>query len=443
MTSALLAQALARHRNCEFVDTIDLLGSCLLQEESLADDLRHAGFGSYEQLRQWIPEYPSRALLEQEVHQAEAPAPSAGRLIMRLIHLLLGKTIRSWARRILGSTPSSDPSNNFTPEAQAVWSLATELSIGEMTAADLLEALSVGPGTHRWYIGTDRRLLAAIARTNAGRVRLADRIVLTLDWPSKLIRRVAAMLWKPRQMSPLVVVGRALWSVAAFFWLTVKLVLGTAGWLAVAGLLLCSLPFVLVLRELVALATSTKIRTLNPLLRLGGSVEVTAPSTATRIAVAVLLPRLLGFLVGVAGTIPLTYALLTTGRRPVPNMMSRPELLARESGGFPEGPILLLIEATLVHGHLAGYFFLGMLGLLFLTLPTAREAELAWVHLRYGVGAKPFAGRLLWPLRMTSTLFESVERLFFWGVGPVYAAAGLVPIVLGLLLSSALARLFV
>ncbi len=440
MTLDATARTLARHRGVDHVDTLDLLGACLAHHSTLDEQLHAAGFGGYSQLRTWVPEYPPRREARFPQREHEAPAHNLGRFAMRLLHGFLGKTIRSWIGQRRRAAASSER-EDFTAEANAVWELATELRHGDVRPEDLLEALSVGPGTHRWYVGTDRRLLAAIARSTAGRLRIADRIVLGLDMPARLIRRGASALWRKRRWSVGVVVGRLLWSTIAVFWLIIRLVLGAAGWLAAAGILLCSLPFALVIRQGVATATRTRIRTLNPLLRLGGSVEVTAPARASRVTSAVLLPRALNFMVGVAGLVPFAYAGVATGRRPAPHIISRPELLSREINGFPEGPFLLVIESQRTYGLLGGSFFLAMLGLLFLSVPTAREADLSWVHLRHGVGNRPWLARLMWPLRTTSTLFESVERLFFWGVGPVYAAAGLVPLITGYVLASVLSRL--
>ena len=308
----------------------------------------------------------------------------------------------------------------------------------------LLLALATTPGKHLRLLD-NANVLASAVRRELGLDRWHHRLIVRLDWPKLMTRRIRAWL-----IAGVAAHGRfSLWGGGL-------LLFRTAGLFSALIFFLLVVPATLFLYLFLwpALILFTGVRTaVCALLGLetlahkwyeipGGEIALAGPGErvpARRLAAAILLPRFTAFVCSVAAFVFVGWRSQRLGVIQFPTVFSRLDLLV---GLDPNSNILtpfsFFADALNQDGVVKGIGLLAGLGAGVLSLPTYREIALVRLHAGHESGRGSRLGRVLTlPAAALTGAFACVEALLPLRNGPIYLTVYVVP--LGLAVASAAA----
>ena len=343
--------------------------------------------------------------------------------------------------------PALDRSSNEVVELAKRFASSSRRGSDAETGS-LLLALATTPGKHLQLLD-DSNVLSCAVRRELGLDRWHHRLIVRLDWPKLVTRRVRN--W---------IAG----GVATHGWFSVwgvgLLLALTAGSFSAFLFFLLVVPATLFLYLFLwpALILFTGVRTaVSALLGLetrvdkwyeipGGEIALAGSGErvpARRLAAAILLPRLTAFVCSVAAFVFVAWRGQRLGVVEFPTVFSRLDLLI---GLHPDSAILtpfsFFTDALSQDGAMKGIGLLAGLGAGVLSLPTYREINLIRLHAGYASGRGTRLGRILTtPAAALTGAFACVEAVLPLRNGPIYLTVYVVPLALALTSAAAIVAL--
>jgi hypothetical protein len=338
-----------------------------------------------------------------------------------------------WAARLLGRQPRFSAPQGL--DERAAWALARakDLTEGATNEGHVLVVLASMPGEHIRILRREHRQVAAACRRELGLVRDRDRITLALDYPSLLCRRLERRIQQRRLIHrwPYLAMRSCglLWAVTVFF-------LDTAGTVCLYIFLWPALLLANGVRTITAhtLGLRVAIRRFHEIP--GGELEVLGEDLTSdrRLAIAVLIPRLVCFGICVTTVTLVLWQMSALGVQPLPITFARHDIIEGHILlASLVAPTLILFDALITHGIAGGIGLLAGLGAGVLAVPSVREVELIQLAGGHDLGKGSRALRIIVaPLVLITALFALAEAILPFKGGPLYLTTYGAPIILAL-----------
>ena len=160
--------------------------------------------------------------------------------------------------------------------------------------------------------------------------------------------------------------------------------------------------------------------------------------SAARLAVVVLLPRVLAFACSFAALLVLVWRSQRLGVALFPTLFSRPDVrVGASADALFETPLIIFADAWTQNGLLGGIGLLAGLGLAVMSLPTYRELQLIRLHAGHELGEGSRLARIVTlPATILTGAFACVETVLPLRNGPLYLTVYIVPLLLSLALAA-------
>lgn len=216
--------------------------------------------------------------------------------------------------------------------------------------------LASTPGEHIKVLRREHRQVAAACRRELGLVRDRDRVTLILDYPSLLCRRCEGWIRERRDVRRLVYLGMracgVLWAIIVYF-------VDTAATLCLYIFLWPALLLANGVRTVTAHGLGLRVVVRRSYEVPGGELEVVGDEATSdrRMALALLLPRLVCFALCVVTVSLFLWQMRTLGVQPLPATLARHDVV--EGHILLAGlvaPMLILFDAVFTHGVALAHF---------------------------------------------------------------------------------------
>lgn len=299
----------------------------------------------------------------------------------------------------------------------------------------LLLALATTPGRHLRLLDNPT-VLACAVRRDLGLDRWHHRLIVRLDWPKLVTRRMRAWL-----VAGVTRHGRvSTWSLGLLLFRTV-------GVFSALVFFLLTVPATLVLYLFLwpALILTTGVRvTVGSFVGLetrvhkwyempGGEIALAGPGDRVpprHLAAVILIPRFVAFACCIVALVLVTWRSQRLGVALLPTVFTRPDLLlGLEPHAAILTPISFFSDALTQNGLLQGTGLLAGLGAGILSVPSYREIALVRLHAGHDSGQGSWLGRVITlPAAIITGAFACIEALLPLRNGPIYLTVYTVPL---------------
>lgn len=156
-----------------------------------------------------------------------------------------------------------------------------------------------------------------------------------------------------------------------------------------------------------------------------------------RVAVLILLPRLLAFVISIAALVVIIWRGQRLGIFAFPTLFARPDIV---SGNGPDAlwltPFLLFSDMLQQNGPLGGIGLLAGAGLGFMSMPTYRELTLIRLYAGHEVGFGSRLARIItFPASLLTGAIACIDTVLPFRNGPIYLTVYLVPMIFSMILA--------
>jgi hypothetical protein len=378
------------------------------------------------------------------------------RAAMRLMAIVFVVSARRMILRLRRIAVAPSPAPTWDLNAAEALALARRLAReGEKSQAPatvgvghVLLSLASSPGSHLRLIdgGT---VIACAVRRELGLDAWHHRLVLKCDWIKLKMRRLGMKLDREVSTHGRLSAWGLAWAADGLVGLLVAIAIFPITVLANVLLYLFLWPAALLMAGLrSACGIALGYRTTNhrwheiP----GGEVGLAGLGTRIsdrRVAVLVVVPRLLAFAFSVAALVVIIWRGQRLGVFSFPTLFARPDIA---SGGAAESfwlmPSVLLSDMLEQDGVPAGIGLLAGAGLGFMSVPTYRELTLIRLYAGHDVGQGSRLVRFATlPASILTGAIACLEAILPFRNGPIYLTVYLVPMILSLLLAAVISAL--